>query len=126
MRKRLVALIVVCICAYASSTEARSAELQSMIDAYIAQVGEMAANAFLPELARHGEPMKGTTKYSFRLSPAGHPSDIKAVSTPRNQFVEQTILRVIRRMKFPPIPKNILKEGGYTSLEFQTEMGPAR
>ena len=95
-----------------------------MIDAYIANVGEMAGRALMPELAKHRELVKGTTKVSFRVDPAGHPSEIKAVSTPRNQFVEQTILRVVRRMKFPPIPKRILQEGGYTSLEFRTEMGP--
>jgi outer membrane biosynthesis protein TonB len=124
MRTRLALFIVIGICGYASSGAARSAALQSMIDAYIAQVGEMAGNALMPELAKHRELVKGTTKFSFRLDPAGHPSHIEAISAPRNKFVEQTTLRVIRRMTFPAIPKKILQDGGFEYLEFRTEMRP--
>jgi hypothetical protein len=106
------------------SSDAHAEPLQSIIDVYIDQVGAIAGGAIIPELARHRELVKGTTEFSFKIDPAGHPSEVKVVSTPRNRIDEQTISRVIHDLKFPRIPKRILEEGGYEYLEFRNKMGP--
>ena len=120
MRARLVSGILLGAYGYVL---AQTEPLQATIDAYMAHVNKIVGDALMPELAEHRELVKGTTEFSFRIDPAGHPNEIKAVSTPRNEFVEQTILRVLRASTFPPIPKRILKQGGYEYLEFRTKMG---
>jgi len=76
----------------------------------------------MPALARHRELGNVTKKFSFRIDAAGHPSEIKASSIPPTEFLDQLVIRVIRGLKFPSIPKEILEK--YKYLEFRTEMGP--
>ena len=76
----------------------------------------------MPELAKHRELGNVTKKFSFRINTAGRPSEITASSVPPNKFLDQLVTRLIRGLKFPRIPKNILEK--YKYLEFQTEMSP--
>ena len=88
----------------------------------MAEVTRIVAGALMPELAKHRELGNVTKKFSFQIDAAGHPSKIRVVTIPPNRLLDQLVARVIRGLKFPRIPKNILEK--YKSLEFQTEMGP--
>ena len=117
---RLVSLILLgWSCALTS--DAKTDALQSKVDAYIDQVGQIVAHAVMPALARH-RAWERHKKFSFRIDAAGHPSEIKASSIPPTEFPDQLVIRVIRGLKFPSIPKEILEK--YKYLEFRTEMGP--
>jgi len=121
MRARLISLILLgCTCTLTSGAGTNAP--QSKVDAYLDQVGQILAHALMPELAKHGELGNVTKKFSFRIDAAGHPTEIKATSTPPTELLDRLIVRVIRSLKFPPIPKDILAK--YKYLEFRTEMGP--
>lgn len=124
MCTRLASIVIVGMFSCWVSSDATATSTQPLIDAYLNQVGEMVVRALTPELAKRREPVTGKTRFSFLIDPAGHASDIKAVSTPRNAFAEQTILRVIRQLRFPPIPERIVKEDGYKYLKFTNVMDP--
>ena len=103
-------------------SSAETDALQRKVDAYLDEVGQILAQALMPELAKHRDLGNVTKKFSFRIDAAGHPSEIKATSTPSTELLDRLVVRVIRGLKFPPIPKDILAK--YKYLEFRTEMGP--
>jgi hypothetical protein len=100
---------------------AEADSLQPAVDAYMAEVTRIVASALMPELAKHRELGNVTKKFSFRIDAAGRPSQITCTTVPPNKFLDQLVVRGIRGLKFPPIPKKILRT--YESLEFRTEMG---
>jgi hypothetical protein len=121
MRARLVSFILLG-CAHALTSEAETDPLQPKVDAYIVVVSQIVGNALMPELAKYRELGNVTKKFSFRIDATGHPSEIRATSIPSNEFLDQLVIRVIRPLKFPRIPKDILEK--YPDIEFRTEMGP--
>jgi hypothetical protein len=121
MRTRQVSLILLgCACVVVA--HAKTDALQSKIDAYLDKVGPILAQALMPELAKHPELGDVRKRFSFRIDAVGHPRQINATSTPRSELLDRLVVRVIRGLKFPPIPKEILAK--YKELEFRTEMGP--
>ena len=118
--KRASPILFACICALA--THATADSLQPAVDMYMAEVTRIVAGALMPELAKHRELGNITKKFSFQIDAAGHPSEIRVITIPPNKVLDQLVVRVIRGLKFPRIPKNILEK--YKSLEFRTEMGP--
>jgi hypothetical protein len=121
MRAKLASLILLA-CVSTLATLAKGESVQPTVDAYMAKVTRIVASALMPELAKHRELGNVTKKFSFRIDAAGRPSEITATTVPPNQFLDQLVFRVIRGLKFPRIPKNILER--YEYLEFRTEMGP--
>jgi len=121
MRTRLVSLILLG-CAYVVGAHAETDVLQSKVDAYLDKVGPILAQALMPELAKHPELGNVRKTFSFRIDAAGHPREIKATSVPSTTFLNRLVVRVIRGLKFPPIPKELLQK--YPEIEFRTEMGP--
>jgi hypothetical protein len=103
-------------------SDAQTDALQPRVDAYIAQVGEIVRDALMPELAAHRELGDVIKEFSFSIDAAGHPKEIKASTTPPTEFLDKLVIRVIRGLKFPPIPKEILEK--YPEIEFRTRMGP--
>lgn len=104
-----------------SATGIAAKALESEQSAYVTQVSSVVAHAVMDKLAEHPELLKGSMKFSFRLDPQGHQSDARVISSTSNRFVEQTTLRMIRASKFPPVPKRVIKEGGYKYIEIQCE-----
>src|ERR1700738_3028136 len=103
MRATLASFILLgCLCARTSDAETDA--LQSKVDAYIGEVGQIVAQALMPELAQRRELGNVTKKFSFRIDAAGHPNENKATSIPPTEFLDQLVTRVIRGLKFPPIP----------------------
>ena len=119
MRAIAVALILL---GCALNSDAQTDALQPKVDAYIAQVGEIVRDALMPELAAHRELGDVIKEFSFSIDAAGHPREIKASTTPPTEFLDKLVIRVIRGLKFPPIPKDILEK--YPEIEFRTRMGP--
>jgi outer membrane biosynthesis protein TonB len=113
-------IVLACVCALA--TRAMADSLQPAVDSYMAEVTRIVAGALMPELAKHRELGNVAKKFSFQIDAAGRPSEIRVTTIPPNKLLDQLVVKVIRGLKFPRIPKNILEK--YKSLEFQTEMGP--
>ena len=121
MRTRLVSVILLG-CACVVGAHAETDPLQSKVDAYLDKVGPILAQALMPELAKHPELGNVRKTFSFRINAAGHPREIKTTSAPSTKFLDQLVVRVIRGLKFPPIPKELLQK--YPEIEFRTEMSP--
>jgi hypothetical protein len=121
MRPTLVSFVLLG-CAYTLASNDESDALQTKVDAYIQEVGQIVRDALMPELAEHRELGDVIKEFSFRIDAAGHPNEIKATSIPPTKFLDQLVIRVIRGLKFPPIPKEILEK--YPDIEFRTRMGP--
>ena len=113
-------ILLGCTCTLTSGAETNA--LEPKVDVYLDQAGQILAHALMPELAKHRDLGNVTKKFSFRIDAAGYPSEIKATSTPPTELLDRLVVRVIRSLKFPPIPKDILAK--YKYLEFRTEMGP--
>jgi len=121
MRARLITVILLG-CAYAVTSDAEIDELQSRVDAYIGEVGQILAQALMPELAKYPELGNVKKRISFKIDLAGHPTEIKATSAPPTKALDELVIRVIRGLTFPRIPNDILQK--YHDIEFRTEMGP--
>jgi hypothetical protein len=119
MRTIAVALILF---GCAVNSDAQTDALQPKVDAYIAQVGEIVRDALMPELAEHRELGDVIKEFSFSIDATGHPKEIKVITTPPSELLDKLVIRVIRGLKFPPIPKEILDK--YPEIEFRTRMGP--
>jgi hypothetical protein len=105
--------------------DADAEPLQATIDAYLAQVAEVIGHAVGPKLLGNARQIE-SLEFSCRVDPPGNPSQVRASVAPPNRRLEQTIVQVIRTLKFPPIPRRILEEGGYKFLEFRNKMLPRR
>ena len=121
MRTRRIAFILLG-CALVLPANGQSDAIKSKVDAYLQRVGPILAEALMPELAKHRELGDVRKRFSFKIDAVGHPHDIKANSVPSTKLLDHLIVRVIGRLKFPPIPKDVLAE--YPEIEFRTEMGP--
>src|SRR5438105_15786538 len=110
MRTLLTCLVLFSTFICASASETGAEPLQSIISAYLAQVGNVMMPALAPELPPDATYIKAI-EVSFHIDPAGSPVDVKVVSTPSDESVEQGFTRVIGKLHFPPIPERILKEG---------------
>jgi len=89
---------------------------------YQTQINTMVLQAVVPELAKHVNLLKGTVKFSFRLDREGHLKSLKITSSTSNRFVEQTTMRMIRAMKFPPIPQKVIAEQGHDYVDVDSEI----
>jgi len=114
---------------FASLTEAGAQELKGDVQAtarspedaakmigsarylYHQQVHTILLAAVTPEFARHHDRLKGgTVKYAFELDSRGHVVSVKTHSTSGSRWGEQTLERIIRTLKFPPVPPQAMKE----------------
>ena len=120
MRARLLSFVLLG-CTYALTSDAETDPLQAKVDLYLGEVGPIVAQALMPELAKYRE-LGNVRPFSFKIDAAGRPKEIKATSIPSTQFLDQLVIRVIRRLTFPRIPRDILAK--YPEIEFRTEMGP--
>ena len=103
-----------------------SAASQSENSRFVEQISWKVVQAVMPELAKHPELLSGSAKFSFQLDPQGHQNRVRVSSSSHNRFVEQTILRTIRASKFAPVPKRVLAEGPYKSIEIVCEWSLTR
>jgi len=78
---------------------------------YHQQVHTMLLAAVTPEFARHHDRLKGgTVSYVFQLDSRGHVVSVRTHSTSGSRWGEQTLERIIRMLRFPPVPPQAMKE----------------
>jgi hypothetical protein len=94
---------------------------------YHQQVHTMLQAAVAPEFTRQHERLKGgTVKYAFQLDSHGHVVSVKTHSTKGSRWGEETLTRFIRRLKFPPVPAEAMKQErqeGHKYIEVTGDMG---
>ncbi|MGH7984516.1 MAG: hypothetical protein ACREFF_15430 [Candidatus Udaeobacter sp.] len=97
--------------ASAISPEQASQMIGSARYLYHQHVHTMLLAAVTPEFARHHERLKGgTVSYAFQLDSRGHVVSVRTHSTSGSRWGEQTLERIIRALKFPPVPPQAMKE----------------
>ena len=94
---------------------------------YHQQVHTMLQAAVAPEFMRHHERLNGgSVKYAFELDARGRVVSLKARSTKGSRWGEQTFARVVRSLKFPPVPPEAMKQEraeGHKYIEVTGNMG---
>jgi len=121
----IAALLICCTSAFAQKwTRDKGVPRQPATEAYFERVGTLILNALAPEWAKHLERLSGKLKVSMYINRQGHIQGPRVVSTTSNRWVEDTALRVLRTVKLPQIPKQVVVEQGHDPVHFQIEWGP--
>jgi len=102
---------LLCTCADDADVE----PLQSMIDTYLAKVGNVLMPALAPDLPPDAIQIAQIEVW-FQIDSTGNPLEVKTTSSPPNESIEQGFTRTISKLHFPPAPERIFKEGGYKTL----------
>jgi TonB family protein len=89
--------------------------------AYFTRVGTIIFNTLVPELSKHPDRLSGAVKVALLIDRKGHIHVQKVVSTTSNAWVQATALRVVRAVKLPPMPKEVITEQGHEPIDFQAE-----
>jgi TonB family protein len=105
----------------ASHGDAASASLQ-----FQTLLNSIVLQSVVPALAKHQNLLNGNVTFQYRLDREGHLQDLKVVSSTSNRFVENTCLEMIRVTKFPPIPKEVIREQGRDWIELKGEVNIER
>jgi hypothetical protein len=136
----IVVIAVVCSLAEASAQEVKGsvqASARSSEDAarmvgsarylYHQQVHTMLQAAVAPEFMRHHERLNGgSVNYVFELDSRGRVVSLKAHSTKNSRWGEETLARIVRSLKFPPVPPEAMKqerEEGHKNIEVTGDLG---
>ena len=94
---------------------------------YHQQVHTMLQAAVTPEFMRHHERLNGgSVEYAFQLDAQGRVVSLKAHSTKGSRWGEQTLARIVRSLKFPPVPLEAMKQErqeGHKYIEVTGDMG---
>ena len=94
---------------------------------YHQQVHTMLQAAIAPEFMRHHKRLNGgSVKYAFELDSRGRVVSLKAHSTKNSRWGEETLSRIVRSLKFPPVPPQAMKqerEEGHKYVEVTGDMG---
>jgi TonB family protein len=119
----IISLLLLCsTSAFAQKwTHEKGAPPAPATEAYFGRVGTIIFNTLVPELAKHPERLSGAVSVALLIDRKGHVQVQKVVSTTSNRWVQDTALRVVRSVKLPPMPKQVITEQGHESVQFQAE-----
>ncbi len=90
-------------------------------EAYFGRVGTIVFNTLVPELSKRPERLNGRIKVSLLIDRKGHIQVEKVSSTTSNRWVEDTTLRVVRTVKLPSMPSQVIAEQGHEPVHFEAE-----
>jgi len=90
-------------------------------EAYFGRVGAIIFNTLVPELSKQPERLSGAVRVALLIDRKGHVQIQKVVSTTSNRWVRDTALRVVRSVKLPTMPGQVITEQGHEPIEFQAE-----
>ena len=123
MRRLLIlALVLCCTSAFGQQwTHPKGAPAQPETEAYFGRVGTIIFNTLVPELAKHPERLSGAVRVALLIDRKGHIQIQKVVSTTSNRWVRDTALRVVRSVKLPPLPKEVIAEQKQEPVHFEAE-----
>ena len=121
-RLAILALLICCTSAFAQKwTREKGAPPQPATEAYFSRVGNIIFHALLPELAKYPERLSGAIRVALRIDRRGGIQVQKIVSTTSNRCVQDTLLHVVRTVKLPPMPKQVVAEQGHDWVDFQDQ-----
>ena len=123
MRHLVIATFLICCTAAVAQkwTREKGAPPAPATEAYFGRVGTIIFNTLMPELSKHPERLSGAVRVALLIDRKGHIQVQKVVSTTSNRWVQDTALRVVRSVKLPPMPKQVITEQGHEPVEFQAE-----
>lgn len=90
-------------------------------DAYLQRASAIILNTLGPQLQKHPERLTGLIKVALRIDRRGHIQVQRILSTSPNPWMQETVMRVLRTLKLPPIPKEALAEQGHEWIAFQAD-----
>jgi TonB family protein len=90
-------------------------------EAYFGRVGTIIFNTLVPELSKHPERLSGAVRVALLIDRKGHVQAQTVVSTTLNRWVQDTALRVVRSVKLPPMPKEVIAEQKQEPVHFEAE-----
>jgi TonB family protein len=118
----LATLLICCTAAFAQEwTREKGAPLAPATEAYFGRVGTIIFNTLVPELSKHPERLSGAVRVALLIDRKGHVQVQRVVSTTSNRWVQATALRVVRSVKLPPMPKEVIAEQKQEPVHFEAE-----
>ena len=128
-RTRLNFLLFLFVILAISGTSARAAEdylnnpAHRYHNRYYTEINTIVMRALPPELVKRFDLLKpGSLLMTFRVNRAGKISNLKVTAGGQNQFAQQTAARVIRGLKFPPMPKGAMEEDGHPWMDIRLDL----
>jgi TonB family protein len=121
---RLAIALLLMSCTMASAqrwTHKEGAPPAPATEAYFGRVGTIIFNTLVPELSKHPERLGGAVRVALLIDRNGHIQVQKVVSTTSNHWVQDTALRVVRSVKLPPMPKEVITEQKQEPVHFEAE-----
>jgi TonB family protein len=94
---------------------------QPATEAYFSRVGTIILKTLSSELSKHLQRLSGSLKVSLLIDRQGHIHVQKVISSTSNHWVQDTALRVVRTVKLPPMPKQVITEQGHEPVHFEAE-----
>src|SRR5262249_18938670 len=118
----VVTLLICCTSAFAQKwTREKGAPPQPATEAYFSRVGTIIFNALGTELGKHPERLNGAIRVALLIDRDGHIQIQKVMSSTSNRWVQDTTFRVVRAVKLPPLPKEVIAEQKQELVPFQAE-----
>ena len=103
--------------------EARTQDVKAAVQAYEAQVDDIAAKLLFAEFAKHPDRVHHVAfTFSVQIDAHGRPHNVKITSKSHDKFVEDTARRTLAAAKFPPVPKKVAQALGETLLRIQGDI----
>jgi TonB family protein len=115
-------LLLCCTSVFAQkSTHEKGAPPAPATEAYFGRVGTIIVNTLVPEWSKHPERLSGAVRVALLIDHAGHVKVLKVTSSTSNRWVQETALRVVRTVKLPPMPKEVVAEQKKDPVPFEAE-----
>src|SRR5438045_3910341 len=123
MHRLVIVTLLICgIAAFAQKwTHEKGAPSAPATEAYFGRVGTIIFNTLVPELSKYPERLSGAVRVALLIDRKGHVQVQKVVSTTSNRWVQDTALRVVRSVKLPPMPKEVITEQKQEPVHFEAE-----
>jgi TonB family protein len=123
MRRLVIATLLICCAATFAQkwTREKGAPPAPATEAYFGRVGTIIFNTLVPELSKHPERLSGAVRVALLIDRKGHVQVQKVVSSTSNRWVQDTALRVVRSVKLPPLPKEVIAEQKQEPVHFEAE-----
>jgi len=122
MLRLIVATLLICAASvFAQKWTHGSGPPQPATEAYFSRVGTIIFNTLGPELDKHPERLSGAVRVALLIDRYGHVRIQKVISSTSSRWVQDTALRVVRSVRLPPMPKEVITEQGHEPVDFQAE-----
>jgi len=121
MRRLAVTILLTWSSSLFAQTWSGSGPHRPATESYLSRVGTIIFDTLGAELNKHPERLSGKVKVALRLDRGGHVQVQKILSSTSNQWVQDTTLRIVRTVKLPAMPKQVVAEQSHDWVDFQAE-----